>query len=151
MRPMPTSQIAPKGPWPEGLLPIDCPQCRLPLCIHRPDPASPRRLEGTCQGCLARRAPASYVIEWTPDGAEVTVGLLPEGFVGRGPIPPAQAPAGSPEPSERRAERPGAIRPVGRTEGADGTYRYDPLPSAPAPVSAGSRRSVPEVGRRDGG
>ena len=32
MRPLPPEQISPVGPWPEGILPVPCLECRLPLC-----------------------------------------------------------------------------------------------------------------------
>jgi hypothetical protein len=30
-----------------------CPCCRRPLTLHQPDPDSPDRLVGTCEGCRA--------------------------------------------------------------------------------------------------
>lgn len=70
MRPLPEEATNPKGPWPERILPIHCPECCLPLLIHRPNEPSPSWLVGTCVGCQANRRPEHYVIEWMADGTE---------------------------------------------------------------------------------
>jgi hypothetical protein len=89
MRPLPPEQIAPVGPWPEGILPVPCLECRLPLCIHRPSETSPTHLVGTCVGCRAR-----YVIAWTADGTETWIGRWSEGAPEsrRCPGPPLRGP-----------------------------------------------------------
>ena len=74
MRPMLPEQIAPVGLWPEWILPVSCPGCRLPICIHMPSEASPKHLVGTCVGCGAK-----YIIEWTAEGTEALIGRLSDG------------------------------------------------------------------------
>ena len=56
MRPILPEQTSPEAnpillpPLPEGVLPVHCPECRLPLSIHEPDPASPRAAGGDLPG-----------------------------------------------------------------------------------------------------
>ena len=73
MRPMPIEQTSPLGPWPEGILPVHCSECRLPLCISMPREEFPKRLVGTCVGCWVK-----YDIAWTADGTEALIGRLPD-------------------------------------------------------------------------
>lgn len=73
MRPLTIEQTSPLGPWPEGILPVHCFACRLPLCIGMPREEPADRLVGTCVGCWAK-----YVIAWVADGTEALIGRLPD-------------------------------------------------------------------------
>jgi hypothetical protein len=67
-----TLSVAAVLPCPEDATWVCCLNCGVPLEIHQPDVAEPKRFVGTCDGCGRW-----YLLDWVPHSAEGLMLMLP--------------------------------------------------------------------------